>query len=188
MLYLWAGILGFVFLLLFDLCLLYKKYFLKYFFGLSGMILILGSTALILTLKSGVNIYFPLRIFFGVLMVLFSLLLLYSVFVEIGIEAYALNNKNNLVTTGTYSLSRHPGVLWFLFLYVSAFLVFQNYYLLYAGLIWTVSNIGYVYLQERFVFHKLFDNYESYIKSTPMLFPNFQSIERFITTGPWRKR
>jgi len=182
------GIFGFIFLLLFDLCLLLKKSTLKYIFGISGLFLIFGSTVSILSLSSELNIYLPLRIFFGVLMLLFLILLIYSVFLEVGIESYSYENKNTLVTTGTYTLSRHPGVLWFLLLFVSAFLVFQNYYLLYAGLIWTAANIIYVYFQEKFIFKKLFIDYSNYIQTTPMLIPTYESIGRFMTSKNWRKK
>jgi len=188
MIFLIIGTTGFIFLLLFDICLLYKKNRLKYLFGLTGLTLILGSTALIFTLQSEILIYLPIRIFFGILMILTCFLLIYSVFFEVGIESFALKNKNSLVTTGTYALSRHPGVLWLLLLYIFAFLAFQNYYLLYAGLLWTATNVVYVYLQEKFIFKKLFEDYHKYIQSTPMLFPNQKSIGRFLTTRDWRKK
>ena len=188
MVYLGLGILGFTLLLVFDICSLCEKSVIKYFFGFGGFGLIVISSIFLLTIQSQVTFSYSFRIVSLVIASLSLFLLIYSVFIEVGKNTYQYKNENRLITTGTYALSRHPGVLWFLLVYLFGAIYFQNYFVLYAGLIWTVINIIYVSIQERFIFRKLFDNYGSYIETTPMIFPSFQSLEKCITTLNWRKR
>lgn len=188
MIYLGLGILGFILLLFYDICSICDKYIVKYFFGISGFFLIVMSSVALLNIGSNVTFAYSFRWISLIMGVISLFLLIYSVFIEVGKNTYKFRNENKLVTTGTYALSRHPGVLWFLFVYLFGAIYFQNYFILGAGLIWTVINIIYVYLQERFIFVKLFENYDTYILSTPMILPSYQSIEKCLTTLNWRKR
>ena len=187
-LYLMIGLVGFALLLVFDLLSLHNKNYSKYFFGISGFLMILVSSILII-----VNYSHFLRIdsiyrFLGLFLAIVSLgLLVYSVFIEVGRKTYQIKNEHTLVTSGTYALTRHPGVLWMLLLYIFGAIFFQNLLAIYAALIWTFVNIVYVSIQERFIFHKIFDNYDKYRETTPMILPNFESIEKFVTTKNWRK-
>ena len=188
MMYLIIGILGFVLLLMFDICSLCKKNYLKYFFGISGFLLILISSILIIIEFSSIlQINGFVRAIALVLALLSLLLLVYSVFIEVGRKTYKVDNQHALITDGTYALSRHPGVLWMLLLYIFGAIFFQNLLAIYAALIWTIVNIIYVALQERFIFHRIFDNYDKYRESTPMILPNYESVEKFITTKNWRR-
>lgn len=182
------GIFGFVLLLLFDICSLAKKRYLKYFFAFSGFILIFGSSiAIITTFSNFFEIALSFRIISLILSLFFLSLLIYSVVIEVGTKTYAFDNQHSLITNGTYALSRHPGVLWMLLFYIFGAMFFQNLLALYAGLIWTSVNIVYVMIQERFIFHKIFKDYDQYRKSTPMIVPNLQSFEKFITLQNWRR-
>ncbi|MCK5761677.1 MAG: DUF1295 domain-containing protein [Candidatus Izimaplasma sp.] len=188
MIYLGLGILGFMLLLLFDICSLFKRNIIKYFFAFSGFALIITSSFFIIQLNSQISFSYWVRIISLVISSLFLCLLIYSVFIEVGRNTYQYKNKNKLITTGTYALSRHPGVLWFLLVYLFGAIYFQNSFVLSAGIIWTVINIIYVSIQERFIFRRIFDDYGSYIKSTPMILPSSHSFEKCITTLNWRKR
>jgi protein-S-isoprenylcysteine O-methyltransferase Ste14 len=187
-LYLLIGIIGFALLLVFDILSLHNKNYSKYLFGVSGFLMILVSSILIvinyshfLTIDSTVR-------FIGLGFAIASFaLLIYSVFIEVGKKTYQVENEHALVTSGTYALTRHPGVLWMLLLYIFGAIFFQNLLAIYAALIWTFVNIIYVSIQERFIFHKIFDNYDKYRESTPMILPNFESIEKFMTTKNWRR-
>ena len=188
MIYLGIGVFGFVLLLMFDICSLCNKNYLKYFFGIFGFLLIFGSSILILVdFSSMLEIDRSLRAISLVFAIASLALLVYSVFIEVGKKTYELENEHALVTDGTYALSRHPGVIWMLFLYVFGAIFFQNLMAIYAALIWTLANIIYVTIQERFIFNKIFDNYEEYRESTPMILPNYESIEKFITNKNWRR-
>lgn len=186
--YLVAGIMGFALLLMFDITSLFKMNYLKYLFGISGFMLILICTLMIVIDSSfflQINLlYRAVSLFFAIISLA---LLIYSVFIEVGKKTYQVEGEHTLVTSGTYALSRHPGVLWMLLLYIFGAIFFQNLLAFYAALVWTLANIIYVFIQERFIFHKIFDNYDKYRESTPMIIPNYESIEKFITTKNWRK-
>lgn len=187
-LYLVIGVFGFALLLVFDILSMHKKNYLKYLFGISGFSLIVLSSILIVINHSYfLNISSFFRLFSLIIAITSFLLLIYSVFIEVGRKTYEVNNEHNLVTSGTYALTRHPGVLWMLLLYIFGAIFFQNLLAIYAALIWTFVNIIYVTIQERFIFHKIFDNYDKYRKTTPMILPNFESIEKFITINNWRR-
>jgi protein-S-isoprenylcysteine O-methyltransferase Ste14 len=187
-LYLSIGIIGFASLLVFDLLSMHNKNYLKYFFGVSGFLMIFVSSILIVVNYSHfLTIDSTFRVIGLVLAIAFLSLLIYSVFIEVGRKTYQVENEHSLVTSGTYALTRHPGVLWMLLLYIFGAIFFQNLLAIYAALIWTFANIIYVSIQERFIFHKIFDNYDKYRESTPMILPNFDSIEKFMTTKNWRR-
>ena len=187
-LYLITGVIGFILLLIFDVLSLSKKNILKYVFGISGFFMIFGSSVLIIKNYSYFlqidNSYRFISLFFALAS---FILLIYSVFFEVGKKTYVLENEHFLVTNGTYALTRHPGVLWMLLLYIFGAIFFQNLLAIYAALIWTLANIVYVSIQERFIFHKIFEDYDKYRESTPMILPNIESIEKFITTKNWRR-
>ena len=92
-----------------------------------------------------------------------------------------------LVTDGTYSLVRHPGVIWLFLAYFFLAIFNENSYLLVTAITWTFANTIYVIIQEKYVLVRLFPNYDEYIKTTPMVIPNYISMKKFITTKNWRK-
>lgn len=174
------GILGFVLLFGSDICgIRNKSCMLRNFLAFFGVIYItLGSVMLIL-LGNTFEVSMSVRIIAGLFTALFLFLLIYSVLIEV------TKNKeqdDKLITTGTYALSRHPGVIWFMFYYIAGSILFGNIDILIAGLIWSFGNIIYVIMQERFIFKKLFYSYEEYIETTPMLLPNIRSIKKCLTT------
>ena len=119
-----------------------------------------------------------------VLLPLSLLLLFYSFFIEIPFtKTYAKKGSSNqLVTTGTYALVRHPGVIWYCLLLLSLFFVTGSMTLLVAAPIWIIMDLIYVVIQERFFFGNLFPGYPDYQKQTPMLMPTRQSIVKCIKT------
>ena len=113
--------------------------------------------------------------FFALAAILF-LLLIYTLFFALPVkEAYASHGeKRSVCTTGVYALCRHPGVLWFTGLYVCLWIA--------AGipfgltLLLSVSNIGLVWFEDRYVFPGVLEGYQDYQKKTPFLIPTGQSI------------
>ena len=114
-------------------------------------------------------------------------LLIYSVFIEVGGNTYKKFAEPQLVTDGTYSLVRHPGVIWLFLAYFFLAIFNENSYLLVTAITWTFANTIYVIIQEKYVLVRLFPNYDEYIKTTPMVIPNYISMKKFITTKNWRK-
>lgn len=118
------------------------------------------------------------------LLLVATALLVYSLFLEIPfrrtyVEAGA---SSALVRTGTYALTRHPGVLWFTLLLVALLLVSRSRLLLWAGPIWLGLDVLAVWIQERFYFSQMFPGYEQYKQETPMLIPTRESIAKCVKT------
>jgi protein-S-isoprenylcysteine O-methyltransferase Ste14 len=173
------GVAGFGLLLAADFCGIRKyckRQNLLAFFGTS---LIVISSIIILYSGRTFDLAFALRLMFGLLGLVFLAILIYSVLIEVKSDTPV---EKNLVTTGTYALSRHPGVLWLFCYYVFGSFFFGNIDILIAGVVWTFVNVIYVIVQENFVFNKIFKNYQQYKETTPMLLPNFKSIRRCINT------
>ena len=111
-------------------------------------------------------------------------LLVYSLFLEIPFKAtYAQSGiEQGLITTGTYALTRHPGVLWFGLLLVGLTAISRSKLLLVAAPVWFALDVLYVWIQDRFYFPLTFPGYEQYKRETPMLVPTRDSIVRCVRT------
>lgn len=178
MIFIGLGVLGFVLLFVSDLCGLREKCSYKYLTAFSGTFLIFVSSIIILTLGYNYELSLRYRLIGLILAVLFLLLTIYSIVYEVGKN----NQDKKLITSGTYALNRHPGVLWLFLYYFFGSFFFADYMILIAGVVFTLVNILYVYLQERLIFRHIFDNYDEYIKSTPMILPNRSSVQRCLKT------
>lgn len=187
MLYILIGVFGFICLLVFDLLSLRNQVFFKYFFAFLGLGLIVYSTISLVNYNGDLIINSFVRGLSLLFAVFFMALLIYSVFIEVGGNTYEKVAKPKLVTNGTYSLVRHPGVIWLFLAYLFLALYNQNSYILMSAIIWTVVNTVYVIVQEKYILSKLFPDYVDYVKTTPMVIPNFYSLKKFVTTQNWRK-
>jgi protein-S-isoprenylcysteine O-methyltransferase Ste14 len=111
-------------------------------------------------------------------------LLVYSLFLEIPFKAtYAHSGTGQgLVTTGTYALTRHPGVLWFGLFLLGLTAISHSKLFLVAAPVWFALDVLYVWIQDRFYFPVTFAGYEQYKRETPMLVPTRDSIVRCVRT------
>ncbi len=111
-------------------------------------------------------------------------LLVYSLFVNLPFRKtyVAPGVGDRLVRTGTYALVRHPGVFWYALLLVSLVFVSKSKLLLVASPIWLGMDILHVVIQDKFLFGKMFKDYEEYRRETPMLIPNRRSISACLRT------
>ncbi len=119
----------------------------------------------------------PLLFFFG--------LFIYSLYVEIPLKRTYIDSPQptKVVTNGTYSLCRHPAMLWFIVWLVSAVIVSGSVILAVAVPIWTVAYVGSLLWEEKLCLIGDFgDDYKRYQEATPMLIPSYASIGRF-----WRE-
>ncbi len=188
MIYITIGAFAFIAFVGFDLASLHDKCKCKYLFGLSGLILLGYSTFEIISINETVEINNTINMVSYIISLIFLALLVYSVFVEVGKNTYEYNAKPSLVTDGTYSLVRHPGVIWFFFAYLFFALALESQMLLHACIVWSLVNGLYTYLQEKYILYNLFHDYNEYQKTTPMFIPNITSIKKFIAHENWRKR
>jgi protein-S-isoprenylcysteine O-methyltransferase Ste14 len=85
-------------------------------------------------------------------------------------------SKSYLVTTGSYSVVRHPTVPLLLLLLLSLLMISRSSLLFAAIPVWISMDVVWAMIQERFVLLKKFPKYCDYQKSTPMLIPNLNRI------------
>lgn len=108
----------------------------------------------------------------GIAAVVFFGLLIYTLFFAVPFDsAYVQGSKQKLCTTGVYGICRHPGVLFLAGVYIFSALALGKRDLLIAGVIFTVCNIVYVAVQDRWIFPKVFEGYDDYQKTTHFLLP-----------------
>ncbi|MBI4267785.1 MAG: hypothetical protein HY662_03265 [Chloroflexi bacterium] len=110
------------------------------------------------------------------------LLLIFALFVNLPFRKTYVDKGvgDQLITTGLYALVRHPGVHWFSLALGSLLLISRSSELLFAVPLFILLDILLVVLQDRFFFARMFPDYDSYRKTTPMLIPNWQSIRAFM--------
>ena len=178
-----VGILAFLILYWVDFFDLKRKPFLKiltWFFGIvlliiSHLTVIFDSTAFL------IPEFFRLPGF--ILSILFFTLLIYSVFIEIPLfrKKGVVSNEKGLITSGTYALTRHPGVIWYLLTLTAILIYTGSKSLLISIPIWGLMDIIYALIQDYFFFPRLFgEDYCGYKEKTPMLIPSFSSMRTCI--------
>ena len=118
------------------------------------------------------------------LLVASFLLLVYSLFLEIPFRqtSLAAGVGDKLVTTGTYALARHPGVLWLGLFMLALLWVSRSRWLLIAAPLWLALDVLLVWVQDRFYFPRMFPGYAQYQYETPMLIPTWKSISACFAT------
>lgn len=111
-------------------------------------------------------------------------ILIYALFVNLPFHKtyVAAGVGDRLITTGLYTLVRHPGVHWFSLALLSLVLVSKSSRLLAAVPVFILLDIVLVIIQDKFFFTRMFLGYARYQQTTPMLIPNRQSIKAFINS------
>lgn len=175
------GIFGFVLFMIYDINsvtvnnkLLHGCFFL-------GCFSLVAATGGLLSAAITETMWYTVRtIVFIPIATLFLFLLIYTLFFAIPFEDTYIksDSKPKTCTTGFYALSRHPGVLWFIGFYLSLWLALPDMLLLMAGILFSLLNLMYIFLQDRWIFMKIFPDYGDYKKHTPFLIPNLRSIDR----------
>jgi protein-S-isoprenylcysteine O-methyltransferase Ste14 len=90
---------------------------------------------------------------------------------------------SRLVTSGTYALCRHPGVLWLALLLVGVFMSSGSPWVLAALPVWVGLDVLYVILQEKLFFIRMFGaDYREYQRAVPMLIPTWRSVRECART------
>ena len=110
-----------------------------------------------------------------------SLMMLYTLVLELPFRRTFMGSPSgtDLVTTGTYALVRHPTVLWYVLILLSALLATRSLALLVAMPIWIAMDVVWVLFQERSSLARSFPQYSNYAEVTPFLIPNRRSLTNF---------
>jgi len=178
MIYIVVGIIGFLFAYIFDWASLKQFWRLRPFAGIFTVTLIVYPTVMVCITPTKLDLpifVLPLGI---VILTIAAFLLIYSLFIEIPFRATSTErgSSNQLITSGTYALVRHPGALWLILFYLALTLLFPSVTIIVATIAWLIMDIIYVVFQDKFFFPRLFPEYKSYQKITPFLIPNRNSI------------
>jgi protein-S-isoprenylcysteine O-methyltransferase Ste14 len=178
------GILAYAIAILFDVVSMKKLYGMK----IPLILLVLGLHAyalfLVLWNVEHFNLPFSLSILGWIILTVSLFLLLYSLVIEIPSKmTYIIPGESGrLVKTGTYALTRHPGVLWYLLAAIGLILGSKSEVLLIVAPVWVLLDIIYVIIQDKLLFVKKFAEYRQYQQETPMLIPSGKSIRACIRT------
>ena len=184
MIYIAIGALGFLVIHLFDLVSLKRLAGAKPFTWIVGSGLVVYGLAM--TCLQSDKLLLPIWLAWlgWGLFSISLLLLLYSLFINLPFRKtyIATGVSDKLIKTGMYALVRHPGVPWLILLMLSLILVSRSSLMLIAAPIFVLLDIVLVIVQDKFIFGRMFDGYDSYRQETPMLVPNRQSINVFINS------
>ena len=182
--YILLGIAGFFVAYLFDLVSLRKILYAKQ--AIEVIAVCLTGYSHLMTCIRGDRLPLPAGFSYvgWLLFGLASLAMIYSLFLEIPFKQTYMTEGvgNKLVTTGTYALARHPGVLWYALLLIALIFISKRQLMLSAAPIWFLMDVLYVWIQDRFFFPRMFPDYGRYQCETPMLIPNRASLSRCFTT------
>lgn len=184
MIYIAVGCLAFICYVIFDLNKIkFIHRYINVLFIFGSAVLFLCTVAIIASNHSK-RISAPLQWLALLLAFLSLILLIYTIFGAIPFKKTYIETKkgNTVVDTGMYALCRHPGVLWFFFFYILLSLAFRNKLLLTAALVWTCLDIIYVYIQDRWLFPIILEDYQTYQKQVPFLKPNMTSLRNCMSS------
>lgn len=181
MLILLLGCLSFLIFIIYDINQIKGNLvWIKPFFTI-GCLILCGVTGVMILkpFESDISVYPIVLITFLFLAFISFLLLFYTLFFAIPFfEVYIVGAKQKLCTVGVYSLCRHPGVLFFGSFYLFLGIGLGKPFVLLAGVVFTVMNILYVFLQDKYFFPKAFKDYDHYQQHTNFLLPSRQSIKK----------
>ncbi len=122
-----------------------------------------------------------LKILGWICIFLFGSLLIYSIFIEIPLKSTYLGSSESqdLVDTGTYALTRHPGVLWFTGFTLGLCFIRPAALTALAGGVWLLADVLLVVVEDHYFFPKTIPRYSTYKQTTPFLWPTRKSLGRF---------
>lgn len=111
-------------------------------------------------------------------------LLIYTLFFALpfGKTYVKKDGSPEVCADGVYALCRHPGVLWFIGLYLCLAIAVPEPSVICAGVIFCVCNLLYVIVQDVWTFPNCFADYRSYKKKVPFLIPTGKSLSECIRT------
>lgn len=120
----------------------------------------------------------------GLLAAGFFALLIYTLFFALPFKDTYIENgaAPKVYRNGVYALCRHPGVLWFIGMYLFMGLTLQLPMFYIASAIFSCLNLIYVIFQDCWTFMRTFADYKQYKQETPFLLPRISSIQKCFKT------
>ena len=184
MVYIALGCLGFLVIHLADIVSLKRLPGAKPFSWIVGSGLLVYAIVMVCLQPGNPSIPTAVTYIGGILAIISFSILISSLFLSLPFQktyiATGVNDK--LVTTGFYSLVRHPGVIWYALFMLSLVLIFKSNLLLLTAAVFIFLDTVLVVVQDRFIFSRIFTGYDTYRQNTPMLLPNRRSINAFVNS------
>lgn len=183
-LYIAAGLSGFALLHLFDFVSLKRLPFLKPMVWGLGSVLWLYSLIMLATGTDKIDLVPPISTLGWTIAFVFGIAFFHALFISLPFTGtYVAKGVGNvMVTTGLYAMMRHPGVLLLSLALIGLSLGTGSVGLIIATPLWIIADVILVYLQDRYVFPRMFPGYTAYQKRTPMLIPTRNSIREYFRT------
>jgi protein-S-isoprenylcysteine O-methyltransferase Ste14 len=181
MTYIILGMVGFGLLHGLDVVSLRRWSVFKSLVWLSGTVLVVGATAMAAVTGDKLNMPLWLSVSGWAIAVFGLLLTVKALYFDLPVRDTYVNKGtgSTLVTSGLYRLTRHPWLLFFIVTMAGIWLGTGSVTVLGAFIVWSVWSVILVYLQDRYVFPRMFPGYTAYQKRTPMLIPNRNSIREY---------
>lgn len=103
----------------------------------------------------------------------FLVLLVYTLYFALPFDCTYCQEADGhkVCRTGIYGWCRHPGIWWFLGMFVSFGMAAGGGEHLLLGMILSFLNLLYAWYQDRWIFEKEFSDYEDYRRNVPFLIP-----------------
>lgn len=175
-----VAILTFISFIIYDInSIRFNNQYLNKLFLIGVFVFVIENIILIFTLKE--NVIYNMS---NLILILFSLiffsLLIYTLFFALPFqETYIRDeNKNKVIKTGMYGLSRHIGVLWFILMYIFLVFIFKSEFYTRFAILCCSLNVIYVIFQDNYTFLYLFEDYKEYKEEVPFIIPTITSIKK----------
>lgn len=139
----------------------------------------IGNIGLIWNSFKAVRLFGFLQIIWGLVSVLFFLLLVYTLFFALPLKETYVESSSALPSVcedGVYGLCRHPGFLWYCMFYLFLYLTFPQHELLIGSIILCICNFLYICAEDVFFFPRMFSDYDRYKERVPFLIPTKSSM------------
>ena len=168
---LYLGILGFVFLFIYDLNqILFRQKILKVCFAI-GIFMIILTTV--------IAVFNPIKSVFGIFIAVIALCYtIYALFFALDFNDTYIGDKYQVNDKGLYALCRHPGFYGLLGIYLGLFIAYRTNLLLVMFVVYNLLNFIYILFEDLVVFPQIFDDYDRYKKEVPFLIPSKKSIRK----------
>ena len=151
-----------------------KKNWLRHCFFMGVALFVISTVGLCIGHKPVMPAIF--RILFGILALIFGALTLYTV---LSVAWKTNKNDEKKVYTGEfYALCRHPGILYFIPLYLCLWLTCG--FPVYAAVAFSALDLLLGVFEDKVVFPAFLDGYDQYKSEVPFLIPTRSSFQRFL--------
>jgi protein-S-isoprenylcysteine O-methyltransferase Ste14 len=187
--YIIVGVFSFILYFLYDYnSVTWKNPGIHRFFFSGSVILVIATFKLIFDLRQYIKIGVQAAPHWLFSFILFAGLLIYTLFFSLPFDTTYVqkSEKRKVYTKGMYAICRHPGILWFIGMYFSLYLLTGHPLVLGVATVWSMLNILYVIFQDRWVFPRTFEDYSAYQESTPFVIPNLVGLYRIISQAEER--